>query len=74
MDFTVSRKQTRTLMNIKSEKQHFFRKQYPFYDRSKWNEHKRIYQFVNSHEHSMVCLCYHVLAKQFLPSVHYEDK
>ena len=42
MDFTVSEKQTRTLMNIKSEKQHIFRKQYLFYDRSKWNEHKRI--------------------------------
>ena len=42
MDFTVSGKQTRTLVNIKSEKQHIFRKQYLVYERSKWNEHKRI--------------------------------
>ena len=42
MDLTVSRKQTRTLMNIKSEKQLIFSKQYLFYDRSKWNEHKKI--------------------------------
>ena len=69
-------------MNIKSEKQHIFRKQYLFYDRSKWNEHKRILKEVYIPFGKNISLwilmnilwCLYVLSKQFTPGVHYEDK